>query len=335
MKIQNLPLCGIPRQQYFNRCGTKSKTQTMFIIIGMAIILLGCAPSGEKPPQTARVARSDLIAQLPTTGVVIPRNRLEIKPPVSGRIEKVLVEEGQKVRKGEVMAWMSSSERAALLDAAREKGAEEVKYWQEVYKPAPIAAPLDGFIIKRNMEQGQTFTENDAVLVMADRLIVQAQIDETDIGRISLKQKGEIILDAYPKNNIPGIVGQIAYESETVNNVTVYKVDVQPESVPPFFKSGMSATINFMLNKKENVLSLPAAAIKRKGGHSYAFIRQDGKISAVLVRTGMENNDSVEIIAGLEEGREVIIPTPKIIKETIDSTNIRTPFNFLGGSRRR
>ena len=276
-------------------------------IIGL-LFLAACAPNGEKPLPTVKVTRGNILAQLPTSGVVIPRNRLGIKPPVAGRVEQVLVVEGQHVAKGDILAWMSSSERAAILDSARAKGAAEVKYWQDVYKPAPIIAPLDGFIIKRNMEPGQFFSLSDDVLVMADRLIVQAQVDETDIGHISVGQKASVVLDAYPDQAITGRVEQIAYESQTINNVTVYNINVLPESVPVFFRSGMSATINFMMDERNNVLVLPLTAVKKKGGRSYIFQRPNGKVKATQVQTGLENDDKAEIVSGLAEGEQVVLP---------------------------
>ncbi len=138
-------------------------------ILVLGIYLQGCAAKKEKPLETVKVTRGNMVANIPSTGIVTPRNRLEIKPPVSGRVEEVMVEEGDRVKKGQILAWISSSDRAALLDAARAKGAEELKYWEDVYKPAPIIAPIDGFIILRNVEPGQAFTVNDAVLVMADK----------------------------------------------------------------------------------------------------------------------------------------------------------------------
>jgi len=306
----------------------------MPFIIGL-LFLAACAPSNEKPLETAKVTRGNILAQLPTTGVVIPRNRLGIKPPVAGRVEQALVVEGQHVAKGEVLAWMSSSERAALLDAARAKGPEEVKYWEDVYKPAPIIAPLDGFIIKRNMEPGQFFSISDDVLVMADRLIVQAQVDETDIGRIKVGQKADIVLDAYPDASIPAQVEQIAYESQTINNVTVYMINVLPESVPSFFRSGMSSTVNFTMDERTDVLELPLTAIKKKGGRSYVFIQQNGSIKAMQVQTGLENSSKVELVSGLKEGDEVVIPTQKIIQEALPGDTHRPPsFNLLGGKKK-
>ena len=59
-----------------------------------------------------------------STGTVLPKNRLEVKPSVNGRIEDILVKEGQSVRVAETLAWMSSTDRASILDAARAKGPE-------------------------------------------------------------------------------------------------------------------------------------------------------------------------------------------------------------------
>ena len=310
----------------------------LFVICNLLFVISvsGCSSKAEKPLPTAKVARGNILAQLPTTGVVIPRNNLSIKPPVAGRIEQVLVEEGQLVRKGDVIAWMSSSERAMLLDAARAKGPEEVKYWQDVYKPAPIVAPLDGFITKRNMQPGQFFSQSDDVMVMADVLIVEAQVDETDIGRIKLNQPSTIILDAYPDQKIAGHVEKIAYQSDTINNVTIYRVDVLPQAVPAFFRSGMSANVNFMMDERKDVLTLPINAIKKTGGRSFAFVMENGKVKAAQVKTGLENTENLELISGLAEGQEVVIPTAKIAQDAMQQNQSRGgPFNFLGGGRRR
>ena len=133
------------------------KIRNIIFLLIVAVALSSCAGKDEGELKTDKVTRGSIKAQIPSTGIVEPRNRLEIKPPVAGRIDKVLVTEGQKVKKGEVLAWMSSSDRAALLDAARSKGEEELKHWEDVYKPAPIVAPLNGFIIQRAVEPGSRF----------------------------------------------------------------------------------------------------------------------------------------------------------------------------------
>lgn len=306
------------------------KILKLSVILFCMIGLVSCAPKNEKPLEIARVVRGNVLAELPTTGDVTPRNRLEIKPPVSGRIEQVLVEEGWHVRKGQVLAWMSSSERAALLDAAREQGTKEVKYWQDIYKPAPIVAPLTGFIIKKIAQPGQYFTVGDIALVMADRLIVEAQVDETDIGRINVGQKADIILDAYPDKTIEGYVEQIAFESDTINNVIIYRVKVLPFFVPRYFKSGMSAKVNFTMDERKNVLALPLSAVKKKGKRSYVFVKNNGDYKPLQVQTGLENNEIVEIVSGLSVGDEVVIPTAKMVQDTLNQDHPRPQMNFFG-----
>ena len=277
----------------------------------IVVVLTSCGGGAKKAKKmdTAKVTRSNLNAYIPSTGIVTPRNRLEIKPPVAGRIEQVLVREGDRVRKGQVIAWISSSDRAALLDAARSKGPDELKYWEDVYKPAPVIAPIDGFIILRNFEPGQTFTMSDAILVMADRLIVKAQVDETDIGKIQPGQKATIVLDAYPNDQTDAVVESIEYESQVINNVTIYQVYVQPTSVPVYFKSGMSATVNFAQESRQNVLLLPIRAVKKQNGQSFAFTQgKDKTITPVQVTTGLDNGTDIEVMTGLSEGDEVVIP---------------------------
>ena len=170
-----------------------------------------------------------------TTGTVLPKNRLEVKPQVNGRIETILVKEGQQVKIGQTLAWMSSTERAALLDAAQGQGTNVLNHWKEIYKPIPVLSPIDGEVIVATIQPGQTVTTTDDVVVLSDHLIVRAQVDETDIGKIKLGQKALISLDAYPDEQIKAVVEHIYYESSTVNNVTIYNVDLLALECPAIF----------------------------------------------------------------------------------------------------
>src|SRR3989339_30179 len=306
----------------------KTKFLTFFVL-GLVLLLFGCAGKSEEPLKFVKVKRGNILATLPSTGIVLPRNRVEIKPPIAGRLDSVLVTEGQKVWTGQVLAWMSSSERATLLDAARSQGEDEYKHWQDIYKPAPIIAPLNGFIVKRDIEPGQSVTAADPILVMADRLIVEAQVDETDIGQIKLKQKVAIELDAYQGKKIPGYVSHIAYEAEEISNVTVYTVDVIPNEVPPFFRSGMSATVDFVLNEKANALLVPLKVVKKVKGQAYVFTgdQESKEIKAVKISVGLENTTDLEVLSGLADGQTLVVPTSKLTKELFPETGRRGPIN--------
>ncbi len=284
--------------------------------------------------QQARVARGDLQVFVLTTGTVQPQNRLEIKSPIAGRVEQALVAEGDKIQKGKILAWMSSTERAAMLDAAHSKGATTLAYWEELYKPTPLMAPLDGTIIARKIEPGQTVTASDILYVMSDRLIIVAQVDETDIGSIAVGQAVELTLDAYPENSITGRVDQIAHEAKIVNNVTTYTVEVLPLTIPAFLRSGMSANLKILTAAASGVLLLPAEAVHTEKNRTVVWrpapSSRDGHTSAP-VTTGLSDGKQTEICAGLQEGDTVLLKaSPFSAKE-----NQRQVNPFLPSPRRR
>ena len=270
------------------------------------------------------VIRGDLQISILSTGTVNPNNRLNIKSPVAGRAERVLVVEGQRVKKGQNLVLVSSSERAALIDAARLQGKEEVKRWEELYKVAPITSPINGTVIFRQVEPGQSFTISDNILVLSDRLVVKAQVDETDVSQIKINQKAKIILDAYPDKIINGRAIQIAFDARTINNVTTYIVDVLPDVVPEFMRSGMTTNVNFEVGFKKNILLIPNRAIISDENKYYVLVRDKndnskGKITKLppvkkFIKLGISNGTLTEIIQK-KENDIVQINEKSVIKE--------------------
>ena len=86
--------------------------------------------------------------------------------------------------------------------------------------------------------------------MISDRLTVKAQVDETDIAAVKVGQRANINLDAYSQDSFPAIVDKIAYDAQTVNNVTTYTVDVLPEQAPDYMRSGMTASVTFIVDEK-------------------------------------------------------------------------------------
>jgi membrane fusion protein, macrolide-specific efflux system len=271
----------------------------------------------------------DIQTLVSATGTVLPDNRLELKPPIGGRVETILVAEGDHVKKGQTLAWLSSTERAALLDAARAQGDAAVKYWQEVYKPTPLISPIDGEVIVKSVNPGQTVTANDAVLVLSDRLLVKAQYDETDISKVKLGSGAIITLDAYPDIKVKAKVTHISYESTVVNNVTTYEVDVLPDKVPSVFRSGMSANVDVLNGSKENVLMIPVGAVKQDKDGSYVLLSQPDKKAQPVQRhitTGISNDTNIEITSGLDTADQVVIQSKTYKAATGNTTTSTNPF---------
>ncbi|HOD12986.1 MAG TPA: efflux RND transporter periplasmic adaptor subunit [Candidatus Omnitrophota bacterium] len=266
----------------------------------------------------------DIENVISTTATVLPRNRLEIVPPVNGRIDNILVREGQRVTTGQTLAVMSSTERAALLDAARGQGEETLKYWQEVYKAIPLTSPIDADVIVSKTQAGQTVTTADAVVVLSDELIVRAQVDETDIGKVKLGQFATVTLDAYPDEKINAVVQHIYYESKTINNVTMYEVDLACEKIPSFFRSGMNATVDFLENSKKDILLIPLEAVTTENGESFVFVRSSQGAEPVKrqVQLGLSDERYWEVISGISKDDIVIIK-----KQTANSSGDRSEKN--------
>ena len=254
------------------------------------------------------VEKGSIAITILSTGTVAPENRLEIKPPIPGRVEEVLVKEGEKVKKGQILAWMSSSERAALMDAARAEGAGAVKRWGEMYRPTPVLSPINGTIILRNVESGQTFASTDSILSMSDRLTVKAQVDETDIAQIKVGEKAQIVLDAYSTQKVPGTVDKISYDAKPVNNVTTYEVDVLPVETPDFMRSGMTANLTFAVSNKENIVVVLNQALKNTNGVTTVMVKNgDQKIEREL-ELGVTDGRQTEVLSGLSPAEIVLIP---------------------------
>lgn len=316
------------------------KRRVLFILLGVGIIALAIfayrhfhsTSTLEIDYREVPVTRGNLSITILATGTVEPENRLEIKPPVAGRVDEVLVKEGQDVKKGQVLAWMSSTERAALIDAARARGEAEVKRWEENYKPTPILAPINGTLILRNVESGQTFTNTDPVFVMSDRLTVTAQVDETDIAQVHLKQDAVVVLDAYSGNSFPARVNKIAFDAKTVNNVTTYDVDVLPVNTPAFMRSGMTANVTFLVSSRENVILVPNDALHVKDNQYAVLVKaaEGEKPRELSVQVGLTDGKHTEITSGIDDGQVLLVAGIRANKSTPKSTN---PFSPMGARR--
>lgn len=317
----------------------KSNKKTIFL--GLAVFFLlgaggyyfwsqkkAAAPNYKLLP----LKRGDLEVTILATGTVQPENRLDIKAPVAGRMDSIRIREGEKVKKGQILASMSSTERAAMLDAARAKGAEEYKSWAELYLPTPIIAPISGTIILRNVEPGQTFTTADAIFTMSDRLTVKAQVDETDIAQVKLQQSARIVLDAYPDKKINAHADKIAFDSKTVNSVTTYIVDVLPEETPEYMRSGMTVNVTFFVDSKKDILLVPSEALKVQSGKTVLLIQgSDGQPQSREIQVGVSDGRNTEILSGANEGEVAMVQEVRLGAEKKTSN----PFSPFGGGRPR
>ena len=277
---------------------------------GAAHFVLGQKRKATAPqylPITA--TRGEISDVVDTTGHIEPLNRVVVKPAVAGRVDQIIAEEGDRVKSGQVLAYLSSTDRVAILDAARAKGDEVLAKWENTYKPTPVLSPLDGTVIKRGVVKGETLDTATEMFAIADDLIVVAQVDEADIGRIKNGQRAIITLDAYPKDEFKGTVFQILREGVSVSNVITYSVKIRPDRVPASFASEMSANIKVIVTRKQKAVLLPVTALSDTEDGTRCVYKGDPRNPVLTpVKTGLDDGTNVEILSGAEEGETVFSP---------------------------
>jgi HlyD family secretion protein len=133
---------------------------------------------------------------------------------------------------------------------------------------AVIRAPVDGVIITRKVNVGQTLQSNYAAPVLFQvatdltKMKVECSVDESDIGKVKEGQKVRFTVEAYPNENFNGIVQQVRFSPETVQNVVTYTTIVNVENPEKKLLPGMTATVSIIVGEAKNVLRVSNAALR-------------------------------------------------------------------------
>jgi macrolide-specific efflux system membrane fusion protein len=286
--------------------------------------------------QAERVRRGNIEMKVLSTGTIEPYTRVVVSSSVSGRIDEVEVDEGDFVRPGDVLAWISSEDRIALLDAARstlesaqenndEMALQEAKAAYEIadkaYKRVPLTNSIAGEVINRSCEPGQNVSMQSELFVIADRLVARVQVDEADIGKLKVGQDSWILLDAFPDERVEARVTKISREGTLVSDVVEYDVMIEPTDVPRYWASGMTANVEFVIAKKKDILVVPRSAVTDLNGTQFAVV-MEGEPARREIQTGITDGKFVEVIEGLAEGETVLLGQ---VENLPDETGRRRP----------
>ncbi len=207
---------------------------------------------------------------------------------------------------------------------------------------ATIRSPVDGIVVSRNVDVGQTvaasFSTPTLFTIAQDltKMEIDTSVDEADISRISVGQPVTFTVDSYPETRFAGKVVQIRNAPVITQNVVTYVVVIGVDNKELKLKPGMTANVSIETARKENVLKLPAAALRfkpkggkgskdardakekpagadprkmKKGAGQQVFILSaEQKPVAVPIKTGITNDGQVELVEGtLKENDEVIV----------------------------
>jgi macrolide-specific efflux system membrane fusion protein len=179
---------------------------------------------------------------------------------------------------------------------------------------AKIYSPITGVIASVSTQEGETISASLAAptfvtIIDLHRLEVQAFVDETDIGKIRIGQEASFTVDTYSDTDFKGIVTAIYPKAIIQDNVVNYIVTVQiTDSQGKTLRPEMTTNVTISLQSRKNVLAVPTNTIVRERGDRYVTVLEGEKKSQRKVKSGWKDNGFTEIISGLKEGEQILLP---------------------------
>lgn len=239
-----------------------------------------------------------------------------------------------------------------------------VKEANENLAKTVITAPMDGTVSQLNVKLGERvlgtgFTQGSNLMTIADltKMIAVVDVDENDVVLISIGDTSKVIVDAFPDKSFTGIVYEIGNTAKTKGlgtqeEVVNFEVKIRIINSDVELKPGMSANANIMTETKENVLSVPIQSVtvrsisygeksesenenalviqetnkktKTSKPNEGVFVVNDGKVKFVKVKTGINDDDYIEILDGLKGNEEIVTGSYKVISRDLkDGSRVR------------
>ena len=321
----------------------KTKAFKAAWMVATAIIIASCSSSDKKDAAQTEAKPQVKIAQ--ATSASIPQTETytatvesdvknNISPNAPLRIERIYVDVGDYVRKGQVVVQLDASNlRQLKLQIDNQKvefnrtsalyevgGASKAEYdnmkmqldvlqtqYHQLVQNTQLVSPISGVVTARNYDNGDMYSALPVLTVEQTnpvKLIVN--ISETNYALMHKGMSVDISLDAYPDESFYGTV-TIVYPTIDANTHT-FPVEITINNSAQKVRPGMfaRATINF--GDQQHVLVPDAAVVKQIGaGDRYVYVYKDGKVSYNKVELGRQLNDKIEIISGVKDGDQVVV----------------------------
>jgi HlyD family secretion protein len=280
------------------------------------------------------VKRGQVIAELDKTNLISELNKA--KADLSSAQSTLNYELSNFTRyqtlfdKGLVSADDYESARLSYEKARQTVAAskESVQKAQTNLGYATITSPIDGVVLSKSVEEGQTvaasFNTPELFTIAQDLtdMRVIANIDEADIGGVKEGQRVVFTVDAFPDDRFEGAVTQVRQQATTESNVVTYEVVISAPNKDLKLKPGLTANVTIMTMEKNDVLAAPAKALRFTPNEALlskdqqiedveaprkVWTLEDNTFKAHAVETGTSNGMLTEIVSGIPEGTEVLV----------------------------
>jgi HlyD family secretion protein len=198
-------------------------------------------------------------------------------------------------------AYLTAQSQLRQARSSRDTAASRLGY-------ATIAAPRDGVLISRNVEQGAVVQAGKALLVLAPAGEAQIvlQIDERNLGKLVLGQKAIASADAYPNQRFDAVLSYINPGIDLSRAAVEVKLTIP--APPAYLRQDMTVSTDIEIARRTDALVLSVRAVRDALTESpWVLALRDGRARRVAVRIGLQGSTRFEITEGLAEG-EVVIP---------------------------
>ena len=204
---------------------------------------------------------------------------------------------------------------------------ENVKKAQTNLGYATITSPIDGVVLSKAVEEGQTVASSfntPTLFTIAKDLTdmrVIANVDEADIGEVKEGQRVTFTVDAFPEDTFQGFVSQVRQEAAAESNVVTYEVVISAPNEDLKLKPGLTANVNIFTLEMKDILTIPNKAlrftpneamlsdgetIQNAEGKTKVWVKEGTVLKAMPVKTGMTNGTLTQVLEGLAPGTEII-----------------------------
>jgi len=200
-------------------------------------------------------------------------------------------------------------EDVSSYQAQVKKAEASVDLIQNQISDSVLIAPRKGIITEINGEVGELATPSKAFVSMitADNFEIKANISEVDIAKVKIGDEVSITFDALgPDQEFVGKIVEIDPAQTEVSGVIYYKVTAMFTADAQIIKPGMTANLDILTAKKENVLMIPFQALKEESTRKYVQIVEDGKLKDIDIEIGLKGDVNIEVLKGLSEGQQVV-----------------------------
>lgn len=318
---------------------------------GMAYWKKSAKPANAVTGTVVTVGRGDVESVVSATGTISAVNSVDISSRVTGLIRQLNVKENDIVSAGQVLVVLDDttlraqvaqyeaqlqnyaaiyerSQRLAEIggESSQQLDADRTNYLvaQSNYNNYAaqldyyvITSPIAGVVVGKPTPAGQTVAQGistpQVIMTIADmsQMQIKVQVDETDIGKIKEGQTVSFTVDAYTDKTFTGRVVSISKSATTSSNVVYYPVYVNVDNPEGLLYPTMTARVSLHVGERKNVLVVPLSAVKEDKGQKIVQCMINGKAESVPVEVGLSDEDKVEIVSGLNEGDQIILPVKK------------------------